>query len=494
MIDRQSDAVIVALRSAAVPLAAVAIVNSMLLMGVHCRENRHRPLRVYTLRILLMVVIDSVAAVIALWGVGWLHEADELIVKLVHYVVELYESVVIFSFLQFVLVCGGGPQKLASRFADVDPKAGFFPCCRRAAESDDESPSEPRPTAAAPVAAPDAAGAIDVAAGVVTTPTALAASPATVVTPPEATTRRKRKKRKLQHLPMMSRILPPWRSGHQMLRWCVLGTLSYVVWGGTLAVVGTVLLLLGPGHNNNLIWGACSLVLSATQAIAIFSLAELAINVREEIADLKPYGKFLSVKFVVFFAFWQKMVLQGLQRLGAFQEFENARRCSESCAVEVIQNTLICIEMLAASIIHFYVFPPHDYLRLLARHLYQHGEIKVESLGEPESFAEVVDIRDIFQTAWQVHQPSIKAQTSNGSLNSETSQEGARALQQGGAEQGASVDKGGVVSDASPTSWWLRAARTLGLAASTTPVKKDHPDVNAVEEPSQGENSSAVTV
>merc|ERR1719410_1331126 len=105
------------------------------------------------------------------------------------------------------------------------------------------------------------------------------------------------------------------------------------------------------------------------------------------------------------------MLLHGLKHLGVFRPFELAEEgCGEHCAVEVVQNTLICIEMLVASSVHFFVFPPYDYLRLLAQNLYQNGELTPQTLGSPRNFVEIVDIRDIFQTAWQVHHPNPSPQ------------------------------------------------------------------------------------
>lgn len=185
-----------------------------------------------------------------------------------------------------------------------------------------------------------------------------------------------------------------------MLRWCVAGTLSYVVIGGTLAIFGALLLCL-PVHADRKTeaWTSSTILLSAAQGTSIFALGELAMNVREEISLLRPYGKFLSVKFVVFFAFWQGLLLRGFEAGGMFDAFDEA--CGSSCAVTVFQNGLICLEMLVASLVHFRVFPPHDYLKLLAQQRLA-GQRSPSGLGSPPTITEVVDVRDIFGTALQV--------------------------------------------------------------------------------------------
>jgi len=217
-------------------------------------------------------------------------------------------------------------------------------------------------------------------------------------------------KREPKHLPLFGLCMPPWRSGRQMLTWCVSATLSYVVVGVMLAFLGIVLLII-PAHGQvrDAIWMGSCILLSASQAFAIMGLATLAVNVREEISLVRPYGKFLSVKFVVFFAFWQGMLLNLIGKFNAFEAFEES--CGAAAAKTIIQNFLICLEMLAASIGHYYVFPPHDYLKLLAQHRIRHGDCNEGCLEPPPTISEVVDMRDIFSTARQVHRVKIVGDT-----------------------------------------------------------------------------------
>lgn len=187
-----------------------------------------------------------------------------------------------------------------------------------------------------------------------------------------------------------------------MLCWAVGAAMLYVVVGIVLAFIG-LLLLLVPGHpqQKRLAWTISMVILSASQGIAMWGLSTLAINVHEEIKFLRPYGKFMSVKFVVFFAFWQGLMLNGLKAAGAFDFFDHG--CGADCAVTVFQNLMICMEMLVASIVQFYVFPGHDYLKLLAQHRVKHDIDGEKALVSPPSVTEVVDVRDMFLTAWQVH-------------------------------------------------------------------------------------------
>mmetsp|Transcript_33103 Transcript_33103/g.87531 ORF Transcript_33103/g.87531 Transcript_33103/m.87531 type:complete len:496 (+) Transcript_33103:71-1558(+) len=408
------------LRSAGLFFAVVAVVNSFVLILNHVRENRHAGLRRYTIRILLMVPVYALAAAAVLWGSGVI----PVIRQVLGFVRELYESVVIFSFLQFVLACASGPDALANRFAKPDaaqPKEPGLRCWAtsifqvgRAAAG-----AEPGPAAAGDAEGPDpeAVGTATVGVPVESTPTPGSAQPPPTLTlpaeeliapgtPMAAAQPGSHGCRQLVHLPLFSRCVPPWRSARQMLRWCVCGTLAYVVVGGALAILGLVLLCVEVRHHrvrSEQIWEWSSIFLSLSQALAILSLAELAVNLKEELAPLRPYGKFLSVKMVVFFTFWQGLLLTGLVRANAFNFLVNDAD-EEMLVKEVINNFLICVEMFVASVYHYRIFPSHDYLTVLAQLRYDGTDVESPaSLGRPITTSDVVDIRDIYYTAMQIH-------------------------------------------------------------------------------------------
>jgi len=207
-----------------------------------------------------------------------------------------------------------------------------------------------------------------------------------------------------------------------MLRFCVCGTLAYVVVGATLAMVGLVLLLVEAvagrsdvtGQVIRAIWKFSSIGLSLSQALAILSLAELAVNLKEELAPLRPYGKFLSVKMVVFFTFWQGMILSGLTRCGAFG-FLAHDQGEADLVKEVISNFLICFEMMVATWYHYQVFPSHDYLLVLAHLRYSGTDVdSPASLGRPMRTSDVVDLRDIWSTARRIHRSRSASHVSSG--------------------------------------------------------------------------------
>lgn len=112
----EANAALYVLRAFSLPIPGMAILNSILLIISHARQNRHAALRVYTVRILFMVVLNSLGAVFALWGTAWMPSAGKTVNDVVYFVEEFYQSVVIFSFSQFILASGAGSERLASQF------------------------------------------------------------------------------------------------------------------------------------------------------------------------------------------------------------------------------------------------------------------------------------------------------------------------------------------------------------------------------------------
>jgi len=90
-------------------------------------------------------------------------------------------------------------------------------------------------------------------------------------------------------------------------------------------------------------------------------------ELRGPLQPLKPLGKFLVVKAVVFFSFWQGVIISGLASFGVLHP---TLTYSEDDVAKGLQDFLICIEMAFAAIAHQYFFSYRDFYRPEMLHIH----------------------------------------------------------------------------------------------------------------------------
>ena len=109
------------------------------------------------------------------------------------------------------------------------------------------------------------------------------------------------------------------------------------------------------GDNNSVNWRCPKLYIVILQnisvTIAFYGLLSLYHGTEKELEWCNPWPKFLCIKGVVFMTFWQGIAIQVMSSMGMVDE----RTATQ------IQNLLICIEMLIASLAHFYIFPYEEW-------------------------------------------------------------------------------------------------------------------------------------
>eukprot|EP01113_Clastostelium_recurvatum_P015403 TRINITY_DN1857_c0_g1_i4.p1 TRINITY_DN1857_c0_g1~~TRINITY_DN1857_c0_g1_i4.p1 ORF type:complete len:382 (-),score=57.21 TRINITY_DN1857_c0_g1_i4:38-1183(-) len=88
-------------------------------------------------------------------------------------------------------------------------------------------------------------------------------------------------------------------------------------------------------------------------SFAMFSLVQFYLLVRQDIQDYKPGSKFLAVKFVVFLSFWQGIAISLLARTNLLTE---APHWTMDNLTSFIQNSMVCVEMVAAALWHIHAF------------------------------------------------------------------------------------------------------------------------------------------
>lgn len=171
-----------------------------------------------------------------------------------------------------------------------------------------------------------------------------------------------------------------------------LGVLQYVPVACFCAAMATVLELLGVYHEAKISlksgWLYLVILRNLSQFVALYSLVMFYHGSKKLLYELRPLPKFLSIKLVIFFTFWQKLVLIGLKHYDLLpihslyeREYQNGALNSTERAVGIstwgddistpelfkdlasagIQNLLITMEMFIATLAHRHVFSYKEY-------------------------------------------------------------------------------------------------------------------------------------
>lgn len=91
----------------------------------------------------------------------------------------------------------------------------------------------------------------------------------------------------------------------------------------------------------------------------MYFLVLFYMPIEEELKPFRPVPKFLCIKTVIFFSFWQGVLLAFLVWVGAIQEQEGWTVDNLS---SFIQDALICVEMFLLSLALGYAFGYEEYL------------------------------------------------------------------------------------------------------------------------------------
>ncbi|RYG57113.1 OSTA/TMEM184 family protein [archaeon] len=100
------------------------------------------------------------------------------------------------------------------------------------------------------------------------------------------------------------------------------------------------------------------IILNLSQFWAMYCLVMFYRELKDQLAPLRPFGKFLCVKAVVFFSFWQQMLISGLVFVNVIKPTLTYTKDDVS---KGLQDFVICIEMALAAIVHRYYFSYQDF-------------------------------------------------------------------------------------------------------------------------------------
>ena len=174
-------------------------------------------------------------------------------------------------------------------------------------------------------------------------------------------------------------------------------SLQYVFVKPTLTAVAILLQMLGKYHEGSLsirygfLW--ITLMLNISAALAFYFIFLFYELIKHSIFMYHPLLKLISIKILVFFIFWQSMILAILYHFHVIPGFFgwSVERSSSTA-----QNMLICLEMVCLSIFNFQAFPYAEYRSPTGENSY---EIALETLSSVVSQKDIVkDTKEVFIT------------------------------------------------------------------------------------------------
>jgi Organic solute transporter Ostalpha len=169
-----------------------------------------------------------------------------------------------------------------------------------------------------------------------------------------------------RHFFPLKLVLQPWDMGHEFFLNCKHGVLQYVVFKTVATVVTIVCEAAGVLKEGQFTftnaYGYLAFFQNMSVMYALYCLALFFHAVSEELRepiDWHPLGKFLCIKGVVFFTWWQGVLIFSLKehgiidRMGSWSSVQVANGLIDYCIV---------VEMVLFAIAHSYTFTYTEYL------------------------------------------------------------------------------------------------------------------------------------
>lgn len=152
--------------------------------------------------------------------------------------------------------------------------------------------------------------------------------------------------------------LPTFAPGGSFLRRCRQGTLQFVLVKLVTTAVALICELAGVLYDGQLRPDGANLYLlvldNLSVTLSMYCLLLFYTVCSELLKPFRPVPKFVCVKAIIFFSFWQGVVLSVLVSVGVITDVGDWSPHEISTA---LQNFIICIEMVGAALAHHYAFP-----------------------------------------------------------------------------------------------------------------------------------------
>eukprot|EP00916_Digyalum_oweni_P004973 GHVL01008884.1.p1 GENE.GHVL01008884.1~~GHVL01008884.1.p1 ORF type:complete len:358 (+),score=27.69 GHVL01008884.1:439-1512(+) len=171
-----------------------------------------------------------------------------------------------------------------------------------------------------------------------------------------------------EHLPPVKALLKNWAPGPEFVVNNLTGVFQYVVVNVLLTVAAVITWSLGIYKQENYTWQSAHtyivIIRSIAQAWAMYNLVLFYHVWSPCIAPLHPLMKFLCIKGLLFFTFWQMVALGLLRKAGLLMSLRllfPSNKWSQDEITIATQNFLICIEMLGFAFAHTVAYPHNEH-------------------------------------------------------------------------------------------------------------------------------------
>ncbi|RDA83454.1 hypothetical protein CP532_1818 [Ophiocordyceps camponoti-leonardi (nom. inval.)] len=111
------------------------------------------------------------------------------------------------------------------------------------------------------------------------------------------------------------------------------------------------------GAGSGYLWSGIIYNISVT--VSLYSLGLFWVCMHRDLEPFRPVPKFLCIKLIIFASYWQGFFLSILVWLGAIPD--NVEGYTRDNLAAAIQDALICLEMPAFAVAHWYAFSWHDF-------------------------------------------------------------------------------------------------------------------------------------
>ncbi|KAJ3130268.1 hypothetical protein HK098_004315 [Nowakowskiella sp. JEL0407] len=140
------------------------------------------------------------------------------------------------------------------------------------------------------------------------------------------------------------------------------GVLQFIILKPILAILIFLMKETGNYHEGWIAWNSSYMSLSLTYNLSVFwamySLLFVYITCGTDLKPYKPLPKFVFIKAILFFSFWQGLTISFLVALGVIRE--KGEYTANNIAV-ALQDFLICLEMVPFAIGYLHAFPWDPY-------------------------------------------------------------------------------------------------------------------------------------